>query len=69
MVKAKGSRPRISGRTAAKVVVVAVIFVLGLSVGGGCSSTRSGGIDKSTVVACLPIDDAAQLDQCLGGGQ
>lgn len=68
MVKAKGSRPRISGRTAVKVVVVVVIFVLGLSVGGGCAAS-DGGIDRGTLVGCLPISDAAQLDQCLGGGR
>lgn len=68
MAKAKGSGSRISGRTAIKLAAVAAIFVLGAGAGGGCSA-RSGGIDKDTVVGCLPIHDAAQLDACLGGGQ
>lgn len=65
---ARDSKPRISGRTAAKLAVIAVVFVLGLAAGGGCSTTRGGGVDKETVVGCLPISDRAQLDACLDGG-
>lgn len=66
MAKAKGAGRRISPRTAAKLVGAAAIFVVGLAVGGGCSSSN-GGVDRDQVRACVPIASTAQLDQCLGG--
>lgn len=57
---------RLAGRFGMKVAAMIAALVLGLTIGAGCTSGSSG-VDRTRVEACLPVQTAAQLDQCLGG--
>ncbi|MBS4103089.1 hypothetical protein [Tsukamurella paurometabola] len=64
MAKEKRSvASRLIGRFGMKAAALAAALVLGLIMGAGCTS--GSGVDRERVDACLPVQTAAQLDECL----
>lgn len=66
MAKEKRSvASRLVGRVGTKAAALVAALVLGLIMGAGCTNGSSG-VDRDRVDACLPVQTAAQLDECLG---
>lgn len=50
------------------LVVVGAIFAAGFVVGGGFAQQAAEHDVQKTLVGCLPLEDAAALQQCIAGG-
>lgn len=58
---------RVSGRAVMLTGAVVVVFFLGAMVGGGWTTDRELSKQQHRIEQCLPLTDAAALDDCLTG--